>query len=131
MRSVVADHDGRPQVGRGRAPGSGVGVDLVTGPDVLDLVAAVVGAAPQNHTKGTPRRSAKRICLPNFSADGDTSVETPRPRSAAATCSARSRWSSAVTATSTAVGTERVAVRPRANSRPSTRVTPNEMPTPG
>ena len=37
---------------------------------------------PGNHTNGMPRRSAERICLPNFCGAADTSVGMPRARSA-------------------------------------------------
>jgi len=89
-------------------------------------------AEPGNHTNGIPRRSAYRICLPNLSAFGATSVLMPRERRAAATVSDTARVSSSVTATSTQVGTDRLAVTsPRPTSTPISRLTPSEMPTPG
>ena len=79
-----------------------------------------------------PRRSANRICLPNLAAAGATSTGMPRRRSAAATRIPWARSSSAASATSTQVGVERLADRPSGpNSRPSSRETPIEMPTPG
>ena len=118
------------QVLRRRSPGGGIGVDLFAGADVLDLVLAVIVLV--NQTNGMPRRSANLICLPNFSALAATSAAIPRLRSAAATSCAAHQLSSLVSVTSTAVGTERVAVAsswPRI--RETSRVTPMESPTPG
>src|SRR5690606_35311359 len=55
-----------------------------------------------NQTNGMPRRSAKRICLPNFCAAGATSQAMPRARSRCATASLCARDSSSLTATRTA-----------------------------
>ena len=88
--------------------------------------------APGNQTYGMPRRSAKRICLPNFAAAGATSTGIPRCRRAAATRMPWARSSSAASATRTQVGVGRLADRPCGpTSRPSSRETPIEMPTPG
>ena len=85
-----------------------------------------------NHTNGMPRRSAYRICLPNFAADGATSTAMPRARSAVATRSLSARVSSEVTATTTALGTARVArTRPAPSRRETSRETPMDRPTPG
>jgi len=79
-----------------------------------------------------PRRSANRICLPNFAAAGATSQATPRERSAAAVRMAPARLSSSLRATSTTLGVDRLArTLPWARSLPSSRDTPIEMPTPG
>ena len=85
-----------------------------------------------NHTKGMPRRSAWRICLPNRAALGATSTGIPRARRAVATASESARSSSSATATSTAAGTGRVmASAPAPISAESSRVSPREIPTPG
>src|SRR5690606_518434 len=85
-----------------------------------------------NHTNGTPRRSAYRICLPYFAAVGATSAGMPRDRSSVATRSLVGRSSSVVTATSTALGTLReAATRPAESRRETSRETPTDKPTPG
>ena len=86
---------------------------------------------PGNQTYGMPRRSAYRICLPNFWAVAATSVGMPRARSRDATSSLMSRDSSSTRATSTADGTERSLVSPSASSGTSRRETPSEIPMPG
>ena len=79
-----------------------------------------------------PRRSAVRICLPNFWAAAATSVGTPCARSAAAAALLTARDSSSGTATSTALGTDRLPVStPSASSGTRVRETPKETPTPG
>ena len=47
-----------------------------------------------NQTYGIPRRSAYRICLPNFAAEGETSHAMPRRRRPAAIRSESARLSS-------------------------------------
>ena len=85
-----------------------------------------------NQTYGMPRRSAYRICLPNFCALAATSVAMPRRRSAVATSSLAARDSSSTRATSTVLGTFGPGSRaPSANSGTSVRETPKLMPTPG
>ncbi len=118
------------QVVVGRPPAGEVGVDLVAAADVLDLVRLVAGRG--NQTYGMPRRSACRICRPNFAAVGATSVAMPRPRSVRAISRASGRSSSCGSATRTHEGTDRSASScPRAISGASRRVMPSEMPTPG
>ena len=55
-----------------------------------------------NQTNGMPRRSAYRICLPNFAAVGETSHATPPARRAVATASASARAVAGRTATESA-----------------------------
>ena len=87
---------------------------------------------PVNQTYGMPRRSAYRICLPNFWALAATSQGTPFARSACAMASLAGRLSSSLSATSTTLGTLRsVLSSPRLISGTSDREIPNEMPTPG
>ena len=73
--------DLRSQVVLRWAPGVRIGGHLLPAADVLDLVLRRRG----NQTNGMPRRSAYRICLPNFCADAATSQAMPRARRAVAT----------------------------------------------
>ena len=65
-------------VTRGRRSAIGhchvVGSASVCSPERMSLTWSPSCPAPGNQTKGIPRRSAKRICLPNFAADGATGV---------------------------------------------------------
>ena len=118
---------------RSAAGGSHVEASAVAwSPERMSFTSSGAPSAPGNQTNGTPRRSAKRICLPNLAAVGATSVAMPRLRRAVAIRSQSRRRSSCGSATTTHVGTERVT--PSAfwpNSSPSRRETPIEMPTPG
>ena len=121
----------RSPVGCRRLPGGRVGVDLVPAADVLDLVA---GLPPPPGTTRTGCRAARRT---GSACRTSPRPEPPRPgcRAGAAPPRPASHWarsSSAASATSTQVGVERLADQARRpTSRPSSRETPIEMPTPG
>ena len=126
VKKIVDEHGGRIDLQNSSA---GARFELVIPQPSRDAGAPSV---PGNQTKGMPRRWAKRICLPYFSAVGATSVAMPRRRSAAATRSHSARRSSAGSATRTQVGTGRDTDSAEAPKRmPSMRETPIEMPTPG
>src|SRR5699024_11633489 len=83
-------------------------------------------------SNGIPRRSAYLICLPNFAAVGEVSAGISRSRNWAATRFDSARSSSFVTATTTAVGTDRDALTASvANSLDNKRERPMDIPTPG
>ena len=90
----------------------GVGVDLVAGADVLDLV-AVAPRRPGTRRTGcrAGRRSGSACRTSPRSARPRTGCRAPQRR--VATRREASRLSSSTTATSTAAGVERLAVRPR------------------
>ncbi len=86
-----------------------------------------------NQTYGMPRRSAYRICLPNFcGAGGDLARDAAGAQRVGDRVARRRATPRRRAATSTALGTGRLpASTPSAISGTSVRETPNEMPTPG
>ena len=105
---------------------------LVAGADVLDLRRAARRRAG-NQTYGMPRRSAYRICLPNFcGGGGDLAGHAGRARSCSASASLAARRLLVDERDEDGAGHRPVGRRrPRLSSGTSSRLTPSEMPTPG